>query len=144
VAARHGVVRRSGKMDKCTYCAGGPEADGSKQEFQKYGANRLADGKLPLCAEMCSTKLLLAGDGDIVAQIYKERVLKRGCGSGAPITRRSHDLDAAAAGATPGRIRGWAVWRSSNCAPRTRAPEHSARFATSSTTPYVSASSELA
>ena len=50
-------------MDKCTFCAGGPEADGSKEEYEKYGANRLAEGKLPLCAEMCSTKSLLAGDG---------------------------------------------------------------------------------
>jgi formate dehydrogenase iron-sulfur subunit len=32
---------------------------------------------------MCSTKSLLAGDGEIIAQIYKERVVKRGCGSGA-------------------------------------------------------------
>ena len=63
-----------GKMDKCTFCAGGPEADGSKEEYEKYGANRLAEGKLPLCAEMCSTKSLLAGDGDVIAQIYKERV----------------------------------------------------------------------
>ncbi len=52
-------------------------------EYEKYGANRLAEGKLPLCAEMCSTKSLLAGDGEIIAQIYKERVLKRGYGSGA-------------------------------------------------------------
>ena len=72
-----------GKMDKCTFCAGGPEADGTKEEYEKYGANRLAEGKLPLCAEMCSTKSLLAGDGDIIAQIYKERVVKRGYGSGA-------------------------------------------------------------
>jgi formate dehydrogenase iron-sulfur subunit len=72
-----------GKMDKCTYCAGGPEADGSAAEYEKYGANRLAEGKLPLCAEMCSTKSLLAGDGEIIAQIYKERVVKRGYGSGA-------------------------------------------------------------
>ena len=71
-----------GKMDKCTYCAGGPEADGSQLEYEKYGANRLAEGKLPLCAEMCSTKSLLAGDGEIIAQIYKERVVKRGYGSG--------------------------------------------------------------
>ena len=27
--------------------------------------------------------LLLAGDGEIIAQIYKERVVKRGYGSGA-------------------------------------------------------------
>ena len=57
-----------GKMDKCTFCAGGPEADGSKAEYEKYGANRLAEGKLPLCAEMCSTKSLLAGDGDVIAR----------------------------------------------------------------------------
>jgi formate dehydrogenase iron-sulfur subunit len=65
-------------MDKCTFCAGGPEADNSPAEFQKYGANRLAQGKLPLCAEMCATKALLAGDGDIVADIYRHRVLQRG------------------------------------------------------------------
>ncbi|MFV0369871.1 MAG: formate dehydrogenase, partial [Hyphomicrobiaceae bacterium] len=43
----------------------------------------LAEGKLPLCAEMCSTKALLAGDGDIVSNIYRERVVARGFGSGA-------------------------------------------------------------
>jgi formate dehydrogenase iron-sulfur subunit len=42
----------------------------------------MLQGKLPLCAEMCSTKSLLAGDGEIIAQIYKERVIKRGYGSG--------------------------------------------------------------
>ena len=62
---------------------GGPEADGSAAEYAKYGSNRLAEGKLPLCAEMCSTKALLAGDGQIIASIYRERVLKRGYGSGA-------------------------------------------------------------
>ena len=44
-----------GKMDKCTFCAGGPDDDHSSAEFQKYGRNRLAEGKLPLCAEMCAT-----------------------------------------------------------------------------------------
>jgi formate dehydrogenase iron-sulfur subunit len=72
-----------GKMDKCTYCAGGPEPNGSEAEYEKYGRNRIAEGKLPLCAEVCSTRALLAGDGDIIAQIYKERVSKRGYGSGA-------------------------------------------------------------
>ena len=52
-------------------------------QFTSYGSNRLAEGKLPLCAEMCSTKSLLAGDGEIIAQIYKERVVTRGYGSGA-------------------------------------------------------------
>ncbi len=32
---------------------------------------------------MCSTKALLAGDGEIIAAIYKERVQRRGFGSGA-------------------------------------------------------------
>jgi formate dehydrogenase iron-sulfur subunit len=30
---------------------------------------------------MCSTKALLGGDGDVVADIYRQRVLKRGKGS---------------------------------------------------------------
>jgi formate dehydrogenase iron-sulfur subunit len=64
-------------MDKCTFCAGGPEDDGSQAEFEKYGRNRLAEGKLPLCAEMCSTKALLAGDGLEVANIFRERVVRR-------------------------------------------------------------------
>ena len=62
-----------GKMDKCTFCAGGPEADHSGEEFAKYGRNRLAEGKLPLCAEMCSTKALLAGDGDVMAALFHRR-----------------------------------------------------------------------
>ena len=70
-----------GKMDKCTFCAGGPETNNSEAEYKKYGRNRLAEGKLPVCAEMCSTKALLAGDGDVIADIYRERVTTRGKGS---------------------------------------------------------------
>jgi formate dehydrogenase iron-sulfur subunit len=70
-----------GKMDKCTFCAGGPEPDNSKAEFAKYGSNRLAQGKLPACAEMCSTKALLGGDGDVIADIFRDRALKRGKGA---------------------------------------------------------------
>src|SRR3546814_9148067 len=70
-------------MNKCTLCAGGPGPDSTEAEYAKYGANRLAEGKLPLCAEMCSTKSLLAGDGEIIASIYRERVTTRGYGSGA-------------------------------------------------------------
>ena len=56
-------------------------------EFEKYGRNRLAEGKLPACAEMCSTKALLGGDGDVVADIFRNRVLharqgRRGLGLG--------------------------------------------------------------
>jgi formate dehydrogenase iron-sulfur subunit len=65
-------------MDKCTFCAGGPRADNTDKEYEEYGRNRIAEGKLPMCAEMCSTKALLAGDGDAVADIYRKRVLKRG------------------------------------------------------------------
>ena len=70
-------------MDKRTFCAGGPEADGSPAEYEKYGRNRIAEGKLPLCAEVCSTRALLAGDGDVVTEIYSERVYRRGYGTGA-------------------------------------------------------------
>ena len=41
-------------------------------------ATGIAEGKLPLCAEFCSTKALLAGDGDLVADIYRERLTRRG------------------------------------------------------------------
>ncbi len=75
---RDGSYNTRGKMDKCTFCNGGPEPDNSPAEFEKYGANRLAEGKLPLCAEMCSTKALLAGDGDKIADIFRERVTWRG------------------------------------------------------------------
>jgi formate dehydrogenase iron-sulfur subunit len=59
---------------------GGPETDMSEAEFKKYGRNRLAEGKLPACAEMCATKALLGGDGDVLAGIYRERVTVRGKG----------------------------------------------------------------
>ncbi|MFT3956614.1 MAG: formate dehydrogenase FDH3 subunit beta [Piscinibacter sp.] len=77
----NGTFGLRGKMDKCTFCAGGPEANGSEAEFDKYGRNRLSEGKLPACAEMCSTKALLGGDGDVVADIFRTRVLTRGKGS---------------------------------------------------------------
>ncbi|MEY2872755.1 MAG: hypothetical protein RLZZ373_126, partial [Pseudomonadota bacterium] len=70
-----------GKMDKCTFCAGGPEENTSQAEYEKYGRNRLAEGKLPACAEQCSTKALLGGDGDVVADIFRTRVVQRGKGS---------------------------------------------------------------
>jgi formate dehydrogenase iron-sulfur subunit len=68
-----------GKMDKCTFCAGGPETeDNSEEERAKYGANRIAEGKLPMCAELCSTKALLAGDAAKVSDIFRQRVVERG------------------------------------------------------------------
>jgi formate dehydrogenase iron-sulfur subunit len=79
-----GLFGVRGKMDKCTFCAGGPEKDGSEEEFVKYGRNRIAEGKLPACAEMCSTKALLAGDADVVSDIFRTRVLSRGKGAELP------------------------------------------------------------
>ena len=73
-----GAFGSRGKMDKCTFCAGGPLADNSSQEYEQYGSNRLSEGKLPLCAEMCATKALLAGDGDVVSDVYRERITWRG------------------------------------------------------------------
>ncbi|MHC6527272.1 formate dehydrogenase FDH3 subunit beta [Vibrio proteolyticus] len=68
-----------GKMDKCTFCAGGPETEpGSEEERLKYGANRIAEGKLPMCASLCSTKALLAGDAEKVSDIFRQRVVERG------------------------------------------------------------------
>ncbi|MCZ7656185.1 MAG: formate dehydrogenase FDH3 subunit beta [Rhodocyclaceae bacterium] len=32
-----GAFGQRGKMDKCTFCAGGPEPDNSAEEFKKYG-----------------------------------------------------------------------------------------------------------
>jgi formate dehydrogenase iron-sulfur subunit len=78
VRPESGAFSSRGKMDKCTFCAGGPEETHSSDEQRKYGSNRLAEGKLPLCAEMCSTKALLAGDADIISNIYRERVVNRG------------------------------------------------------------------
>ncbi|HDY7703885.1 4Fe-4S dicluster domain-containing protein [Vibrio vulnificus] len=68
-----------GKMDKCTFCAGGPNTEpGSEEERQKYGANRIAEGKLPMCASLCSTKALLAGDAEKISGIFRQRVVERG------------------------------------------------------------------
>ncbi|WP_371378421.1 formate dehydrogenase FDH3 subunit beta [Thalassotalea aquiviva] len=71
---QNGNFGNRGKMDKCTFCAGGPEEDHSQAEREKYGANRIAEGKLPLCAEFCATKSLLAGDAQVIGEIFEQRV----------------------------------------------------------------------
>ena len=80
---REGVFGAKGSMDKCTFCAGGPEETHSEKENKLYGQNRIAEGKVPACAAMCSTKALLAGDATSVSKIITERVLRRGSGKGA-------------------------------------------------------------
>ncbi len=79
-----GAFGVKGVMDKCTFCAGGPEETHSAKEHQLYGQNRIAEGKVPVCASMCSTKALLAGEAEQVANIYRERVAARGKGTVAP------------------------------------------------------------
>jgi len=68
---RVGNFGSRGKMDKCTYCAGGPEADQQQGRVRKVRRQPAGRSKLPLCAEMCFDKSLLAGDGEIIAQIYR-------------------------------------------------------------------------
>jgi formate dehydrogenase iron-sulfur subunit len=70
-------------MDKCTYCAGGPETPFSERERRLYGANRIAEGKLPICASVCATKALVAGDAEEVANVVRMRMASRGAGGGA-------------------------------------------------------------
>jgi formate dehydrogenase iron-sulfur subunit len=72
----------------CGYCSyacpfGAPQfpSNGTFGLREKYGRNRLSEGKLPLCAEVCSTKALLGGDGDVVADIFRSRVVVRNKGS---------------------------------------------------------------
>jgi len=77
------VFGARGAMDKCTFCAGGPEETNSPAEKKLYGQNRIAEGKVPLCAAMCATKALMAGDADVVADVYRERVFTRGSGANA-------------------------------------------------------------
>ena len=74
---RDGAFGIKGAMDKCTFCAGGPEETHSEKEYKMYGQNRIAEGKLPACAAMCSTKALIAGDSASVSKIISERVMRR-------------------------------------------------------------------
>ncbi len=74
------VFGARGSMDKCTFCAGGPEETFSEEEKHLYGQNRIAEGKPPLCVGMCATKALLGGDSDVVADVFRKRGFQRGSG----------------------------------------------------------------
>ena len=74
---RDGAFGIKGAMDKCTMCAGGPEPTNSEQEPELYGQNRIAEGKVPMCAAVCSTNALLVGDAAEVSNMYRKRVLGR-------------------------------------------------------------------
>lgn len=82
---KNGVFGTKGKMDKCTFCSGGPDETHSEEEFANYGQNRMAEGKPPMCASMCSTKALLAGDSDEISRIIQTRVVSRGKGAPEPL-----------------------------------------------------------
>src|SRR5918994_331420 len=60
-----------GIMDKCTYCSGGPEVAFSEKERGLYGSNRIAEGKLPMCASVCATKALVAGEAEEVDKLVR-------------------------------------------------------------------------
>ncbi len=62
-------------------CAGGPLETNSAHERELYGQNRISEGKVPVCAAMCSTKALLVGNATEVAEIYRTRVLSAGHGA---------------------------------------------------------------
>ena len=76
-----GAFGTKGVMDKCTMCAGGPEETNSHAERELYGQNRISEGKVPVCAAMCSTKALLVGDSQEISAVYRERVLSAGHGA---------------------------------------------------------------
>ena len=62
--------------------AGGPEEAFSAAEQELYGSNRIAEGKLPMCASICSTKALVAGDAEEVANVVRARSAARGSAAG--------------------------------------------------------------
>ncbi len=75
---KDGAFGTKGVMDKCTMCAGGPDETNSEHERELYGQNRIAEGKVPMCAAMCSTKALLVGDSLSISNIVRERALSVG------------------------------------------------------------------
>ena len=75
---REGAFGTKGAMDKCTMCAGGPLETNSEKERHTYGQNRIAEGKVPACAAMCSTNALMVGSSDRVSELFRTRVIARG------------------------------------------------------------------
>ncbi len=74
-------ARRSSRPTAPSACAarwtvhllrGGPEENGSQAEFE-VRPQPPRRGQAPACAEMCSTKALLGGNGDVVADISDPR-----------------------------------------------------------------------
>ena len=78
---KNGAFGTKGVMDKCTMCAGGPDETNSEHERELCGQNRIAEGKVPVWAAMCSTKALLVGDSESVSNIFRQRVMSSGHGT---------------------------------------------------------------
>jgi formate dehydrogenase iron-sulfur subunit len=76
-----GAFGARGVMDKCTMCAGGPEKTNSVEERTLYGQNRIAEGKVPICAAVCATNALLVGDAEEISAIFRKRISSRGKGA---------------------------------------------------------------
>ncbi|MDR1555321.1 MAG: formate dehydrogenase FDH3 subunit beta [Campylobacteraceae bacterium] len=74
---RDGAFGVKGAMDKCTMCAGGPLETNSEEERALYGQNRIAEGKVPVCAAMCSTNALLVGESSVISEIFRARTISR-------------------------------------------------------------------
>ena len=75
---RRRALRPRGEMDKCTFCAGGGRICRRRSSrVTRTGWRRQAAA----CAGMCSPRRCFGGDGDVIADIYRQRVLKRGKGS---------------------------------------------------------------
>ncbi|EDO6585381.1 formate dehydrogenase, partial [Campylobacter coli] len=55
-----------------------------EKERELYGQNRIAEGKVPVCAAMCSTKALLVGESSKIEEIYHSRLQSRGYGIANP------------------------------------------------------------
>ncbi len=78
-----------GKMDKCTFCAGGPEENGSDAEFEKYGRNRFVRRQIAGCVQKCvrpkHCSVVTATCSQIyIASAYWFAAKARKCGAGAP------------------------------------------------------------
>src|SRR5256714_15009681 len=63
---RTGNFGSRGKMEKCTFCALGPEPHRSEADFVMYGRNRLAERLLPLCAPRSACQSPTDGKPEII------------------------------------------------------------------------------
>ena len=71
-----------GKMDKCTFCAGGPEPTSARKNSRNTAPIAWPKASCR-CARNVLDQVAARGRQRFIAQIYKERVSKRGYGSGA-------------------------------------------------------------